>query len=118
MPSEERPDPPPGTPGDAQPPEQHRDQVVQADDLRQRDQKSRHEELRMNMMRSVVTEPLLSKVQAANLNPLESGPSLRTMAACQIRQSFASGCSSFWRGVPPLLPGRETNTFLIGKRRD
>ncbi len=56
--------PPPGA-APEQPPEQHRDSVVQADQLRQQDQKSRHDELRVNMMRSVVTEPLLSKVQAA-----------------------------------------------------
>ena len=59
------PAPPPPSVAPEQPPEQHRDSVVQADELRQQDQKSRHDELRMNMMRSVVTEPLLSKVQAA-----------------------------------------------------
>ena len=59
------PAPPPPSVASQQPPEQHRDSVVQADELRQQDQRSRHEELRMNMMRSVVTEPLLSKVQAA-----------------------------------------------------
>ena len=66
MPSNEKPDPP-KTPGvdPQQPPEQHRDSVVQTDELRQQDQKSRHDELRLDMMRSVVTEPLLSKVQAA-----------------------------------------------------
>ncbi len=46
--------------------EEHRQGVVQADDRRKASEKSRPEELRMNMMRSIVTEPLLSKVQEAS----------------------------------------------------
>jgi serine protease AprX len=79
MRSKKKPDPQPTTPGklpqSASPPgaapeqlpEQHRDSVVQADDSRKQDQKQRRDELRMIMMRSVVTEPLLSRVQGAAL---------------------------------------------------
>jgi subtilisin family serine protease len=49
-------------------PEQHRDAVIRADELRQADQDLRRNDLRRNMMRSLVTEPLLSKVQAADPN--------------------------------------------------
>jgi len=40
-----------------------RDAIVQADEVRQEIEPARRDELRVNMMRSLVTEPLLSKVQ-------------------------------------------------------
>src|SRR3954451_13137026 len=63
----DHPDTPPDTPPN--PPEQakedHRDAMVQSDQVRLEDQLKRHQDMRMDMMRSVVTEPLLSKIQAA-----------------------------------------------------
>ena len=43
----------------------HREAVIQADQRRHQEQAGRREELRLNMMRSIVTEPLLSKIQQA-----------------------------------------------------
>jgi hypothetical protein len=45
--------------------EEHREAVVQNADIRALDQDTRRQDMRMNMMRSVVTEPLLSRVQSA-----------------------------------------------------
>jgi serine protease AprX len=45
--------------------EQHRQGVVQAADMRVQDQGNRRDDMRLNMMRSIVTEPLLSRVQSA-----------------------------------------------------
>ena len=61
------PEPPSATPLPDKLPEpkqeQRRDAIVQADDDRKEDQPARRGELRLNMMRSIVTEPLLSAVQ-------------------------------------------------------
>src|SRR6185369_8255562 len=43
----------------------HQEAVIQADDLSRKVQNDRGDELRRNMMRSIVTEPLLSRVQQA-----------------------------------------------------
>jgi serine protease AprX len=66
------PDAPQNPPGPSQPDsgteakqDQHTQAVVQAEVRRKETEKSRPDELRTNMMRSVVTEPLLSKVQEA-----------------------------------------------------
>src|SRR5215472_14992208 len=45
--------------------EVHREGVLASADRRAQDQGTRRDDMRMNMMRSVVTEPLLSRVQAA-----------------------------------------------------
>jgi len=45
--------------------EEHREAVIATADSRAEAPGSRRDEMRMNMMRSVVTEPLLSRVQAA-----------------------------------------------------
>src|SRR5690349_16021365 len=42
---------------------QRREAIVQTDEARQEGAPARRDDLRMNMMRSTVTEPLLSKVQ-------------------------------------------------------
>ena len=43
----------------------HQEAVIQADERSHQQQANRHDELRRNMMRSIVTEPLFSKVQQA-----------------------------------------------------
>ena len=43
----------------------HQEAVIQADESSRQEQKNRGDELRRNMMRSIVTEPLFSKVQRA-----------------------------------------------------
>ncbi|MEO8049025.1 MAG: S8 family peptidase [Acidobacteriota bacterium] len=43
----------------------HQEGVIQADDRIRLDQETRRDELRRNMMRSIVTEPLLSRIQQA-----------------------------------------------------
>jgi subtilisin family serine protease len=57
-----------GPPGSVPPKvqEEHRETVIQGAEQRTREQQTRQDEIRMNMMRSVVTEPLLSKIQAAS----------------------------------------------------
>jgi serine protease AprX len=60
--SHEPPEDPPLTPEQQ---EQHRRAVVDNADMRRHDQGTRSDDMRMNMMRSLVTEPLLSRVQSA-----------------------------------------------------
>jgi serine protease AprX len=65
--SKKKPDPakqpPPDKLSEAQE-EQRRESILTTEAVRQDDELNRRDELRMDMMRSVVTEPLLSKVQA------------------------------------------------------
>ena len=56
-----RPKPPAPDPDDLR-----RDSIVEADQVRKQEQKDRHQQIHMDMMRSIVTEPLLSNVQAAD----------------------------------------------------
>lgn len=57
--------PPANAPLSPQEQDQHRQAVVDQADLHQRVQDSQRDDMRMNMMRSFVTEPLLSRVQSA-----------------------------------------------------
>ena len=59
--------PEPTAPPSPQPPrqEQHRESVIPTGDTHAQDARARRQEIRMDMMRSVITEPLLSLVQAS-----------------------------------------------------
>ena len=64
--------------------ELHQQAVVEADERRRQDQQARREGLRVNMMRSMVTEPLLSKIQQAT-------PGQRFDVIISINELFAGG---------------------------
>ena len=64
--------------------ELHQQAVVEADERRRQDQQARREGLRVNMMRSMVTEPLLSKIQQA-------APGQRFDVIISINELFAGG---------------------------
>src|SRR5215831_15917937 len=89
--------------------EVHREGVLQSADRRAQDQGTRRDDMRMNMMRSVVTEPLLSRVQAA----LTQGrPDDRFDIIISLNEMFAGGIKSAglevwdralkWEGKPVI----------------
>lgn len=80
------PAPDPGKPEAQIPPSQirHREAVIDAAERIQRDQAARRNELRINMMRSMVTEPLLSKVQ-------EAGPDHKFDVIISLNELFKDG---------------------------
>ena len=57
--------PPSGSPLSPEQQSQHRQAVVANADISAQEPRARRDDMRMNMMRSVVTEPLLSRVQSA-----------------------------------------------------
>jgi len=62
----------------------HQEAVIQADDRSRQEQKDRGDELRRNMMRSIVTEPLLSRVQGA-------GPEQKFEVIISLNELFKGG---------------------------
>ena len=62
----------------------HQEAVIQADDRIRKEQKDRGDELRRNMMRSIVTEPLLSRVQRA-------GPDQKFEVIISLNELFKGG---------------------------
>ena len=62
----------------------HQEAVIQADDRSRQEQKDRGDELRRNMMRSIVTEPLLSRVQRA-------GPDQKFEVIISLNELFKGG---------------------------
>ncbi len=72
--------------------QQHREGVVQADDRRKQSQQARPDDLRLNMMRSVVTEPLLSKVQQAD-------PGAKFEVIISINETFPGGINEALKQV-------------------
>ena len=61
----DKPTPPESADVNPGPSDSHQEAVIQADKRSRQEQGNRGDELRRNMMRSIVTEPLLTKVQQA-----------------------------------------------------
>jgi hypothetical protein len=89
MPDKKRPEVGPDKP-EAQSPAapsggiRHQEAVIQADERSHREQENSRDELRRNMMRSIVTEPLLSKVQGA-------GPEQKFEVIISLNELFKGG---------------------------
>jgi len=62
----------------------HQEAVIQADERSPREEENSRDELRRNMMRSIVTEPLLSKVQGA-------GPEQKFEVIISLNELFKDG---------------------------
>ncbi len=89
--------PPPGSPdqpipGQVSPEakEKHRESILGTERKIKEDESSRHDELRINMMRSVVTEPLLTHVQAA-------APGASFDVIVVLNEQYQGGLSEAWK---------------------
>src|SRR5580698_2930003 len=72
--------------------EGHREAVVDNAEMREREQNTRRDDLRTNMLRSVVTEPLLSRVQSAGANDLFD-------VILALNETFRGGIAAAQEGV-------------------